>query len=169
MSLRIPNTTVAPHELPTLADRALPVIVYGSHKGNVLLMLAALGVQSAAALAKRSGSVMNRSNFTGDVIMPLRDMGLVQRFDSGPATVWGLTRDGERMAERLQAMEPGRAQPAPVAVTSVAAPRGIERHEPMPKGEFRCMRPGAYDHEQWPSRQGNTRVYRNGRRVPVTD
>jgi hypothetical protein len=142
----------------------------------VILTLAALGVQPAKVLLSRSGSVMNLSNFSSGVLVQLRDMELIQRFSAGTASTWGLTRDGERMAERLSAMDPARmvpeaeATPAPEPViTTVATPRGIGSTEPMPRGEFRCARPGAYDYERWPSRQGNTRVYRDGRHEPVVD
>lgn len=111
--------------------------------------------------------------FTREVLDPLRELGLVE---PGPATkrvreqLWELTPAGRREARREAQARATQAERDAADQWAVAGRREhLYAHQPLPAGEFRVMRPGAYEHEAWPSRHGDWLHYRDGRVVHISE
>ena len=111
--------------------------------------------------------------FLRDVLDPLRELGLVE---PGPITklvreqLWELTPAGRREARREAQARAEQAERNDNGHGTVAGPRQhLHIHQPLPAGEFRVQRPGAYAHEAWPARHGDWLHYRDGRVVHVSE
>lgn len=111
--------------------------------------------------------------FVGDVLDPMRELGLVE---PGPSTkrvreqLWELTSAGRHEARREIRTRAEQAATEFQAQYAIAGRREhLHIHEPLPAGEFRVQRPGAYAHEAWPSRHGDWLHYRDGRVVHVSE
>jgi len=72
------------------------------------------------------------------------------------ATAWQLTDQGRMMAIEL-------CVTGPAPASNVAGPREHVSTQPMPRGEFRVQRAGAYDFERCPSVINGRRVWKDGR------
>lgn len=140
--------------------------IHGGRKHKALWVLSTEGPLTSSHLHPKTVSRKRVSldEFSVAVIEPMQKQGLIAAtyLDSMPA--WHITRLGRR---HLESMGSPTDSPTPQDAARAAPKTGPELHSTLSTVEYRCPRPGAYDHEQWPSRQGNARVYRDGRRVPV--
>lgn len=95
--------------------------------------------------------------FMADVLTPMQHAGLARSVEDDQGSCWWATYTGLQM---VHCMHPSAE---PFADPRVARPREVMSTQPMPRGEFRIPRAGAYDYEQCPSRYGNELHYRDGR------
>lgn len=117
--------------------------------------------------------------FVASVLDPLAERGLVE---PGPSQrrardqQWCLTAAGRREARReaearareaAESAESAASTPGAFAIAQRREP--LHPFEPLPAGEYRVQRPGAYAHEAWPSRHGDWLHYRDGRVVHVNE
>lgn len=167
MSRSTQNTHTAAHQMPSLADRmpvvseTLPVQHPGRVQAIALVTLLQHGeppneLLTAWAITRIAGVYTEDTpGFQRRVLSPMLDEGLVERFAAKGDATWRLTAAGRGIAEAVRPL---------THQTQVALPRSAPSSEPLPRGEYRCPRPGAYDFERCPSRMGNRLIYRDGTR-----
>lgn len=164
---RAPSSTSVRRGRP--ASIAAVAILPGTERALSLEVLSRIGRLSREALCRRVGSLKHPQRFQDDTIEPLLAADLIARYGSGAHVIYGITVAGLTELARLQARSPFGLAATPADMPGIAAERMAPSSQPMPRGEFRINRPGAYDFERCPSRIGNLRVYRDGRREPVDD
>ena len=117
---------------------------------------------------------LSAQRYTADVLDTLHEAGLAE---PGAATgraldlLWWLTPTGRTEAMRVQRLRTTQsAAEAESPSIRAAGPRAhLYLNTSLPPGEYRVIRPGAYDHESWPSRVGEWLRYRDGRVVHVSE
>jgi len=153
-------------------------IISDRHVRKAATLVAMLaGPQTVGALIKATTEPRNgisSHRFVAAVLDGLRDSGLVEpgeitRYMSD--MIWWLTPAGRTEGMRLQRLRTAQAAlAAQTPSTRVAGPRAhLYLNAGLPPGEYRVIRPGAYDHESWPSRVGEWLRYRDGRVVHVSE
>lgn len=156
---RTTKNSPASASTPSLADRPLPDPA--SRRARTLTTLARHGAMTTSRLTMMAGTehTVSQARFRTAVLEPMTREGLLERTGVTSGDRWSLTAEGREIAERLLAAEGDAPDPS-----KVAQPRGIPYpSEPIPAGEYRSPRPGAYDFERCPSRMGSRLSYLDGR------
>ncbi|WP_421885199.1 hypothetical protein [Methylibium sp.] len=170
MSRSTQNTHTAAHQLRALADK-LPGGRALDTKSDALLAMLRYGEPPNAALSTmaiigRSGANTRntaRMAYQRHTLVPLLEAGLVERHAVAGDASWRLTEAGREMALSLRPVAEASVDPQ-----AIALPRSAPSADPLPHGEYRCPRPGAYDFERCPSRMGDRLIYRDGKREVAT-
>lgn len=161
MSHRTQNTLTRPTDLPpgpgisqSQRESRRSKVLVALHKARGRALCAKQIKSLSGFIFSISGAELERG-----VLGAMEVSGLVTRHEPvGDESVptWTLTEHG-----RMLALELTDTPQAPGA--NVAGPRNVRSNQPMPRGEFRVMRAGAYDYEGCPSIINGRRVWRDGR------
>lgn len=142
-------------------------------KGDALLALLPGPLNMGRLISRVGDGTTTARKMIESLLDPMRELGLVE---CGPTRkyvrdqVWELTPAGRRAARRETQARADQAEREAAREWAIAGRREhLHIHEPVPAGEYRVQRPGAYAHEAWPSRHGDWLHYRDGRVVHISE